>query len=176
MAAARSSWDGTEVPDPLGKAGPSFGYAWGQDGRGECLASSRPPGSQTRSSFWDTSAPCLRHLLPPSCCVSLLGLNKLFILTARSCSAFLLLQGLGWVSGEPACSMEPQTINPARRESSALLEGHTSQWRQGTGPRGCGSCLSVLWPLEFGVCGHDASRGDLPVSTLWEVAAPCSWL
>lgn len=39
---SQEQWGGTEVTDPLGKAGPSFGNAWGQDGRGECLASSRP--------------------------------------------------------------------------------------------------------------------------------------
>lgn len=130
MAAARSSWGRTEVTDPLGKAGPSFGNAWGQDGRGECLASKRPLVSQTRSSFWDTSA--------PSCCVSLLSPNKLLILIARPCSAFLLPWGWGWLSlgNQPAPWSHRPSIQPGgRRESSALLEGHISveagHWSQG---------------------------------------------
>lgn len=161
MAAARSSWDGTEVADPLGKAGPSFGNAWEQDGRGECLASSRPPVSQTRSSFWDTSAPCLRHFLPPSCHVSLLGPNKLFILTRRPCSAFLLPRGLGWLSlgNQPAPWSHGPSIQPGGK--AQLCWRDTSQWRRDTGPRGRGSSLSMLWLLEFVVCGHGASRGDL---------------
>lgn len=170
MAAARSSWDRTEVTDPLGKAGPSFGNAWGQDGRGECLASNRPPVSQTRSSFWDTSA--------PSCCVSLLSPNKLLILIARPCSAFLLPWGGGgslWGTSLLHGATDHQSSQEGGGKAQ-LCWRDTSQWRQDTGPRGCGSSLAMLWPLEFVVCGHGASRGDLTVSTLLEIAAPCSWL
>lgn len=160
MAAARSSWDGSpELSHALGKAGPSFGNAWGQDRRGECLASSRPPGSQTRSSFWDTSAPLYLCSVP---------INSSFpqqVPTLPSCLPWCLpRKGSVWGTSLVGGATDPQSSQEGGRKG-------TSQWRHDTGPKDCGSSLTVLCPLEFG--GLCVSRGDPSVSTLREAAA-CS--